>query len=839
MPKRKCVFNDRLKESFKSFVDGRDVSEAKCIVCDCYVSVANKGSYDLKAHLDTTKHKSRIASSAVSSSNNLSNFVINKNTPEILKVSAVEGTLAFHTVVHHHSFQSMDCTPAILRCMFDDSNTAKKISCARTKTEAIVNNVLAPHSLKVMIECLKCIPFISIATDASNHGNTKMFPVLIQYYDYLNGGINIKLIDLKNTKNETSDTVRTRELLLESLNKNNIKSKCVTFVGDNTNTNFGGINCKSGQNIFSKLKSSVNKNLLGIGCPAQILHNAIHHGVDQFDMFDIESIILKIFNYFSIYTVRTESLKDFCEFTDITYRELLYHSKTRWLSLFPAINRILQMFPALKSYFVSQDQTPRALLNFFENDFSEPFLLFVHSLMSTFHNSLEKIENESNSICEIINIVENILTSLKCRTTEKFIPLAVKARIKHLRENGEEIARDNFIGHCLCIYSSTTSYLEKWTMSLMQFKVFKWMDIQKSAPIDYNEVEEYITFLKSLNVFIDDVQLFDQIQNLKTFISIQDDAYFLEKSPNKNHEALYNHGSRDYRDQQQRQTAWEEIGKELKISGNLAKQRWENLSRSFCNARNRRRDESKSGSAYKKKSSWKFEQQMSFIIPFLESRKTQGNLNESNLFAEPENLSEESEAEDLASFSPLNRENEQDSQADQTSDFHSAFKESDILEKRNEPVETLKRFKKQKQHTTPAGQLVELIKESSALRKRQHEEKKTHQAAIKPDSVLDTLDDTDLFFLGMSRMMKQLPKVEQSQIKLQLSNSVLSAEIRCNQQSFSSTRYPCSIQPQSFASSPSPALSQEYSSGEYSTNPETNNRMTVLEMVSLPQSQYQ
>lgn len=102
------------------------------------------------------------------------------------------------------------------------------------------------------------------------------------------------------------------------------------------------------------------------------------------------------------------------------------------------------------------------------------------------------------------------------------------------------------------------------------------------------------------------------------------------------------------------------------------------------------------------------------------------NLNESNLFAEPENISEESEAEDLASFSPLNRENEQDSQADQTSDFHSAFNEADIFEKRNEPVETLKHFKKQKQNTTPAGQLVELIKESLALRKRQHEEKKTH-----------------------------------------------------------------------------------------------------------------
>jgi len=80
MPQKKCVFNDRLKESYKCFVDGLDVSEAKFIICGCYVSVANKGmfsfnrfiylkfinvlsiftflsgTYDLKAHLDTTNY---------------------------------------------------------------------------------------------------------------------------------------------------------------------------------------------------------------------------------------------------------------------------------------------------------------------------------------------------------------------------------------------------------------------------------------------------------------------------------------------------------------------------------------------------------------------------------------------------------------------------------------------------------------------------------------------------------------------------------------------------------------------------------------------------------------
>lgn len=47
MPKRKCIFSDKLKTTFKCFDDGRDVNEAKCTVCDCYVSVANKGNLHL------------------------------------------------------------------------------------------------------------------------------------------------------------------------------------------------------------------------------------------------------------------------------------------------------------------------------------------------------------------------------------------------------------------------------------------------------------------------------------------------------------------------------------------------------------------------------------------------------------------------------------------------------------------------------------------------------------------------------------------------------------------------------------------------------------------------
>lgn len=69
--------------------------------------------------------------------------------------------------------------------MFCDSEIASKISSARTKTEAIVNKVLAPHSLKEVLKIIydNNISFIGVCTDGSNHSDVNIFPILIQYFD--------------------------------------------------------------------------------------------------------------------------------------------------------------------------------------------------------------------------------------------------------------------------------------------------------------------------------------------------------------------------------------------------------------------------------------------------------------------------------------------------------------------------------------------------------------------------------------------------------------------------------------------------------------------------------
>lgn len=65
------------------------------------------------------------------------------------------------------------------------------------------------------------------------------------------------------------------------------------------NTNFGGIDRKGQNNIFFKLKESIQNELEEVGCSAHILHNTIYTAANTFS-FDAEIIIFKIFGYFSI-----------------------------------------------------------------------------------------------------------------------------------------------------------------------------------------------------------------------------------------------------------------------------------------------------------------------------------------------------------------------------------------------------------------------------------------------------------------------------------------------------------------------------------------------------------
>jgi hypothetical protein len=120
-----------------------------------------------------------------------------------------ECVFGFHVVKHHFSYKSMDRSSPLMKIFFPDPAIALKFSSAQTKTEATVNSVLAPESKRLVQEAFQPsnIPFCSISTGRSNHGSIKVFPILIQYFDFKNSGTQSKFIELKNILNETSNTI--------------------------------------------------------------------------------------------------------------------------------------------------------------------------------------------------------------------------------------------------------------------------------------------------------------------------------------------------------------------------------------------------------------------------------------------------------------------------------------------------------------------------------------------------------------------------------------------------------------------------------------------------------
>lgn len=123
--------------------------------------------------------------------------------------------------------------------------------------------------------------------------------------------------------------------------------------------------------------------MIGVGCAAHIVHSALEAGCDALSV-DIEWIVVKIYSHFYIYTVRVEALKSICASEDIDFKKLLGYAKTRFLAMGPAIDRILNIYDALKRYFLEIPGKKEILIkSFFREPSSMLWLLFAREQVSS------------------------------------------------------------------------------------------------------------------------------------------------------------------------------------------------------------------------------------------------------------------------------------------------------------------------------------------------------------------------------------------------------------------------------------------------------------------------
>ncbi|CAF2869534.1 unnamed protein product [Rotaria sp. Silwood2] len=260
-----------------------DSSQATCVVCNQQFSIHYRGKADIDNHMKTKKHEKNMKSYNVNQQLITDTIKPSKEKDEIC---AAEAVLVFHGVKHGHSYVAQQCLTDVCKTIFSSSTVANHLSCGQTKSTSIVLNVLAPYFTRSLFDDLKQSLYYSLHFDASNKGNTKVYPFCVQFLSL--SGVKKGIVNLIDDANESANGI------------------FVNARADNTNVNVG-----ENHSVYSLFKEE-SPDILKGNCYSHILHNSVKHAHRALPI-DVEQILLSIYSHFSRSTKCINELKQYYE----------------------------------------------------------------------------------------------------------------------------------------------------------------------------------------------------------------------------------------------------------------------------------------------------------------------------------------------------------------------------------------------------------------------------------------------------------------------------------------------------------------------------------------------
>ncbi|CAJ1064635.1 uncharacterized protein LOC102077137 [Xyrichtys novacula] len=204
----------------------------------------------------------------------------------------------------------------------------------------------------------------------------------------------------------------------------------------------------------------------------------------------------KVYGHFSISAKRRENLKDFCEFCDIEFHDILRHVVTRWLSLNPAISCLLENWPALKSYFMSIKDCPKRLRELLSN------------VLSLFEEVVKKLERDNTVSVDLYAIMDSFLQRLTQRREDKYYGYLTRKKRQLLSPDDARLATGEFT----TFLNTAIYHVEKWFNFSQENGLFHLQPLGlTSGKISYEEMEkitEKLHLAGRLNLSMD--KLYDE-----------------------------------------------------------------------------------------------------------------------------------------------------------------------------------------------------------------------------------------------------------------------------------------------------------------------------------------
>lgn len=333
------VFKDSYKTEFPFILQSsRGNYFAFCSVCRCDINISHGGKTDIVTHSSTQKHKD--SASCLEKNKKLSNFFVGGKDDSA--VTRAECLFTSFIVEHNLSLSCSEHAGQLFRKMFPDSDIAKKYACARTKTSAIINE-MARDADSQMIQILRKEPF-AISTDGSNDRDSKLYPVVVSFFNQESKTIENRLLSMENLEGDSTGA-NIANLLLGLLERHAIPvANCIAFSADNAPVMIGRKN-----GVAAKLKQQC-PNMIVVGCPCHLIHLAAEKGADSLPV-KIDEMVIDIYYYLDKSSKRKDHLKVYQDLYQTDVRKILKHVCTRWLSLGKCLERLISQWQPLQSFF--------------------------------------------------------------------------------------------------------------------------------------------------------------------------------------------------------------------------------------------------------------------------------------------------------------------------------------------------------------------------------------------------------------------------------------------------------------------------------------------------------
>ena len=240
--------------------------------------------------------------------------------------------------------------------MFPDSKIASNFSLSQTSASYMISEGLSPYLTKKMIQDLvkSNLPFSLHFDETTNTQVKKQVDLILHYWSPTHEEVWIAYYTSLFFGHAEGDKVA-QKMFGKLMNDQIPVNRMASLIHDGPNVN---------KTIFQRLNEMIMEvypeypSLIELGsCSIHIVHNAFGDGLGQFGK-EIDQLCLDLHSLFKYSAARWEDFRKVQTELELVPSNFQQHTEVRWLSLGPAINRILEQWDGITQFVteLSKDQ---------------------------------------------------------------------------------------------------------------------------------------------------------------------------------------------------------------------------------------------------------------------------------------------------------------------------------------------------------------------------------------------------------------------------------------------------------------------------------------------------